>query len=1236
MDKIIELMQSNSDFDGFSSIPYDFEITEKKESQYRYIKTTFDKDTICKFIAENKNITIQSLFLATLFDVLRKQINSNTISIGYLTDHLIPIKYNFNNSNESIIKVCHSLSEIEEDILSNTTKNKIENIFKGIDILFSFEKDFHDIGQKIAVLIYEFSSCYEIFVWYDSNYYMEGTIEFFARHYSTLIQNVCISNIQSTIDEEEMTLIKETFNCNKNNSNNFRSVLEMIEESTLQHENDVAIVFESKYITYADLRNQSNILANTLTKKGVNKGDYVVIIPEKGIEMVIAIIAVLKCGAIYVPIDPSYPVDRINYIIQTCNPKIVLTNNYSVNFGVQTLEVKNVIDNCPRNVSFCNSINVLESDLAYCIFTSGTTGKPKGVKLKHGGLSNLVKSYWNIYNIDNNDTLLQFASIAFDQSVWDIFTILTVGGTLCITPPCYIDSPRQLEQYMVTNKVSVAALTPAYIKLLQPENIPTLKVIESGSAAIEPDVMKKWIKYCRVFNTYGPTESTVNALSYELSNKDIGTIIPIGRPIPNINVYIMDDQGICGINEPGELCIAGIGVADGYLGDEEKTTSHFVDNPYGKGKLYKTGDLAKWRYDGNVIYLGRTDDQIKIRGFRIELGEIEKCLKLNEFVKDAHVMTESTNGEEAQIIAYFIPKGNVNINQLYKYLSEKLPHYMIPADIVPIDSMPLTTNGKINRTALKQIRKKRHKEYVMPRNDVEKNVFEIFKDVLNGDMFGITDNFYNIGVTSIKAIVIASRLRELGYEYTTRDIINAKTIQNLCNQKNNRQTNLLFVNLEDSKYEPVIKQYEKAENSIVIGCSFLTPSQMYMLNAYRNHIIGDNFLQYFYNCTKTIDHSVLNSAIQLLPKKNPALTTAIIDTLDIPVQMRFSKRVIELEIRNIMNSNEMDEICRQDVLRGFDFEKEALIRFKLFEFPNGSQKLLLSISHIIADGWSVELIMQDLSNFYLALLEGTEESLSYNKLLINSESILNECYALINGVEEEDSIKYWEEYFNSNENATSIPYDKCTDETDNDSYVTWIDEAISEKIKEYCKNESISENTFFEFVYASLLALSNNKSQALFYKVVSGRDLPVIEIDSIVGMLINILPQQVNVRDGSISTLLKGLNRKLFLNSQHDKIDFYNKKINGILWMEKAKTFFVFSNYYELVTSIFDYEFDRDQDDVDLSLFVDAMSNKYQILITCKKQYYTHERLVKIADAYINIILGILEGNEIHDIDLRL
>lgn len=469
----------------------------------------------------------------------------------------------------------------------------------------------------ISIDITENDSMYELVIEYAQELFTVETIELLKEHYTALLEQLVVTpeikigKIQ-LISEKERKKILQEFNDTFIDFDHNKFIMDYFEEQVERTPNKVAIIFDTDTITYRELNNVVNTVARLLIEEGVGPNVFVALLMERSIEMVIGMLAILKSGAAYVPLDIRYPAERIEYMLKDCNPKMVLFN-HDVDialYSYRTLDLRN----CRTWLGDTENISrrCQMSDLAYCIYTSGTTGKPKGTLIEHKGFYNLMLAYTKIYDLTNQDVVLQVANYVFDQSVWDIFNILIVGGTLSLISFFDVRNPKEIARVCNKNHVTIGSFTPAMLAELDPADFETIRIIDSSGESANVDVLNRWIGKCKVINTYGPTEVTVNSSSYVFDG-ELRRPVPIGKPIANYQMYILEDNELCGIGIYGELCISGIGVARGYLNDEELTRDRFVDNPFGYGKMYRTGDLAKWFPDGNIEFLGRIDEQVKVR-----------------------------------------------------------------------------------------------------------------------------------------------------------------------------------------------------------------------------------------------------------------------------------------------------------------------------------------------------------------------------------------------------------------------------------------------------------------------------------------------------------------------------------------------------------------------------------------------------------------------------------------------
>jgi amino acid adenylation domain-containing protein len=558
-------------------------------------------------------------------------------------------------------------------------------------------------------------------------------------------------------------------------------------------------------ITYGELNQRSNRLANVLRGKGIGPDTIVGIMVERSPEMIAGILGILKAGGAYLPIDPGYPRDRIDYMLQDSNAAFLLTTG-------ETLDVFKGTARCAPTI--CN----LDLSLAYVIYTSGTTGQPKGILVEHRSLVNLCSWHNRYYGVTASDRATQYAGPGFDASVWEIFPYLTAGAGLYI-----VDAEMRLEVARLTRYFDRHCITICFLPtqvceqfMLSDSSPVSLRVLLTGGDKLRGYVQRPY----GLVNNYGPTENTVVTTSCVVDNHQPN--IPIGKPISNTRVYILDRWNrLQPAGVPGELCIAGDGLARGCLNnpgftaekfdhdlwdfqdyrDEEKRGNYqtflrgsrgqfLQKEPPGRRRLYKTGDLARWLADGNIEFMGRVDRQVKIRGYRIEPGEIESCLVSRPEVKEAVVADRVDNTGDRYLCAYVVPHSSYltdspggetfEITELKNYLSEKIPAYMVPRYVVKIDGVPLTANGKVDRKALPEPGFEREGvqgEYEPPTNEVEEKMVEIWQDVLGIRHPGISDNFFEMGGDSVKAIQVTARMRKYGLELKVSDLFLHPTVK---------------------------------------------------------------------------------------------------------------------------------------------------------------------------------------------------------------------------------------------------------------------------------------------------------------------------------------------------------------------------------------------------------------------------------------------------------------------------
>ncbi|MEE1057308.1 MAG: amino acid adenylation domain-containing protein, partial [Acutalibacteraceae bacterium] len=477
-----------------------------------------------------------------------------------------------------------------------------------------------------------------------------------------------------TVTEEEKTLILKKFNSTEVKYPREKTVIELFEEQVEKNPEKIAVVFENQSLTYAELNAKANQLAYKLRDLGVKPDDFVAIFAERNINTIIGVCGILKSGAAYVPLDSSYPESRIKMILKDCQPKAILVDKFDINVDVPVIKLSDVeiskySEDNPSKVNIYNN-------LAYCIYTSGTTGIPKGVLVQHNNIVKLVINC-DYTDLNENTVILQTGQLAFDASTFEIWGALLNGGQIHLINKELLLNADEFKRYIIEHKINTLFITTALFNQYMNYDVhifDSLSHLMFGGEKTAEVYVKKLLdnnKGLDFRNVYGPTETTTFATHYVINEKREKT--PIGKPISNTNVYILNKNTLCGIGVPGELCISGAGVARGYLNQPELTAEKFVDNPFGKGKMYRSGDLARWLPDGNIEFLGRIDEQVKIRGFRIELGEIESKIRDIESVKECAVIARTDKNGDKAIYAYYTGDKEIDISEIRNSLSQSLP-----------------------------------------------------------------------------------------------------------------------------------------------------------------------------------------------------------------------------------------------------------------------------------------------------------------------------------------------------------------------------------------------------------------------------------------------------------------------------------------------------------------------------------------------------------------------------------
>lgn len=613
-------------------------------------------------------------------------------------------------------------------------------------------------------------------------------------HLSILIEAVIespdrrLSQIELLSSDEKNLILKQFNNTHKIYPQ--KTFVELFDEQVASSPSETALIFEGASITYAELDTRTKCLAGLLKDKGAGAGKIIAVITRRSIEMLVGIIAILKSGAAYLPVDPDYPEERVKYMLNESNTDIMLVN--SCLGGMY--DFKGILINLDDVSVYTNrynysSITIDQEDLAYVIFTSGSTGKPKGVMIGHGALYNLIEGVTDRIEFVAGNTILALTTLSFDIFVLETLLPLAKGLTVAIADEVQQRDPNELRRAIIDMKVDMLQITPSRLKiLLNTEEgkscLAHIKVIMVGGEPIPEPLLQELNSFtcAKIYNMYGPTETTVWSSIQELAGK---TGSDIGKPISNTYMYILNDNyRLQPVGVAGELHISGDGLAKGYLNKPGMTSEKFISNPFMRNKLmYKTGDLARWQPDGSIEFLGRLDCQVKIRGYRVEPGEVEKLLSSHPVIKECIVDARNVNGGEKSLCAYFTAQSPVQVSELREFLMKELPDYMIPSYYVKLDAFPLTPNGKLDRRSLPEPGTYTGYviEHIKPSNETEERLVDIWRNMLGIEHISVDDNFFNIGGNSILLAQMQARIDYLNPGLITiTDLFKLNTIRKLA------------------------------------------------------------------------------------------------------------------------------------------------------------------------------------------------------------------------------------------------------------------------------------------------------------------------------------------------------------------------------------------------------------------------------------------------------------------------
>ncbi|MCY7952295.1 non-ribosomal peptide synthetase DhbF [Bacillus inaquosorum] len=802
--------------------------------------------------------------------------------------------------------------------------------------------------------------------------YSESDIKLHQQRILQLLQiasageDMLIGQMELLLPEEKKQVISEWNETAK--PENLLSLQDMFEKQAVLTPERIALICDDVQVNYQELNEEANRLAHLLIEKGLGPEQFVALALPRSPEMVASMLAVLKTGAAYLPLDPEFPADRISYMLEDANPSCIITTEEIAARLPDDLSVPQLVldqavtQEVVKRYSPDNpNVSVSLAHPAYIIYTSGSTGRPKGVVVTLKSLSNFLLSMQEAFSLGEEDRLLAVTTVAFDISALELYLPLISGAQIVIAQKETIREPQALAQMIEYFDINIMQATPTLWHALvtnEPEKLRGLRVLVGGEALPSGLLQALHELHCPVTNLYGPTETTIWSAAAFLE-EGLKGVPPIGKPIWNTQVYVLDN-GLQPVppGVVGELYIAGTGLARGYFRRPDLTAERFVADPYGPpgARMYRTGDQARWRADGSLDYIGRADHQIKIRGFRIELGEIDAVLAKHPDIEQAAVVVREDQPGDKRLVAYVVAASAIDTAELRRYVGASLPDYMVPAAFVEMDELPLTPNGKLDRKALPAPDLSTSVSDRGPRTPQEEILCDLFAEVLGLARVGIDDSFFELGGHSLLAARLMSRIREvMGAELGIAKLFDEPTVAGLAAHLDQAQS-----------ARPALQRAERPER---IPLSF-AQRRLWFLHCLEGPSPTYN-IPVAVRLSGELDQGVLQAALYDLVCRHESLRTIFPESQGTSYQhiLDADQARPDLHVTEI-TEKELSERFAETVRYSFDLAAEPAFRAELFVIGPDEYVLLLLVHHIVGDGWSLTPLTRDLGAAYEARCHG--------------------------------------------------------------------------------------------------------------------------------------------------------------------------------------------------------------------------------------------------------------------------
>ncbi|KAF9999948.1 hypothetical protein BGZ65_004770, partial [Modicella reniformis] len=953
----------------------------------------------------------------------------------------------------------------------------------------------------------------------------------------------------------ERDLLLRTWNETEKDYPAHQCVHHIFEEQVERTPQVTALVFNDESLTYAELNARDNRLAHHPFDLGVQPDMRVAICVERSFAMIVGVLAILKAGGAYVPLDPAYASERLRAtLVDAATAVVVADNSGRAAIGEESLSILTVVDpNTVLNVcdgtdrhnkdnDFNPRISGLTSHhLAYVIYTSGSTGKPKGVLIEHQGVVNLIYGRREMFGILSSSRVLQFTSLSFDHSVSEIFLSLSFGASLHLVRDDIRLDHNQLYNYLQQSLITHVSLTPA---LLQDANelpvlntLSTLIVMGEALPAALLRVLKPLVPNGRIINGYGPTEITVGAIAWKCPQTFDDDIVPIGRPTPNKKIYILDQhRKPVPLGAIGELYIGGAGVARGYLNQVDLTDKMFVQDPFtldASARMYKTGDMARYLPDGNILFLGRNDHQVKIRGFRIELGEIEARLTDNPLVEKA-VVIAAGEGNDKRLVAYIVAKHDDQlVHALRVHLASCLPDYMVPAAIVRMDSMPLTSNGKLDRKDLPvpDSHDFAREVYEEPQGKMETAVAHIWSELLHVDRVSRNDNFFALGGHSLLAVRFMNRMNRLGIQFPLSVLFASPCLSSFAGYASQHLAQGVSAL---STITPISRDGD-------LPLSF-SQQRMWFL-AQLEGVSETYHMQMAVRLRGDLNSDAWQGALNTLFARHEALRSVFVTVDGEPrVRLLSAQSGIPICWKDLRGQQDaeaqLERISAEEASAPFDLSKGPLIRVHMVQLDNNEYFFMLNQHHIISDGWSTSILYDELSTLYCAYCKGESDPLP--PLSIQYPDYAAWQRQMLSGERLETHSSYWRTALTDAPVLLDLPTDRPRPTqqsfTGNDIQIR-VDPQLTQALKNVSQKHGTTLYMTILAAWSAVLSRLSGQDDIIIGSPTASRNNH--QIESLIGFFVNTLALRVDLSgDPTVSQLLERVRSTTLDAQEHQDLPF--------------------------------------------------------------------------------------------------